>query len=132
MQLLNKITLRECSALSEAEILFRACPQDNLAGHTERIVANIKNGKAKLFEVLKTGNKIGFVCVEIYGKEFVIVAMHTTEHCHACENVLPIFEEWAKTQGCKCITFSTVRPGLITKAQEVGFIVSEIVMRKHL
>jgi hypothetical protein len=129
---LAKIVLHECEQLSEAEILFRNCPQDNLAGHADLISQNIKEGKTKLFKVVKEGREIGFVAVEIYNSEFIVVAMHTNEHCSVFDNVLPMFIETAKQRGCRCVTFSTIRHGLIKQAIKSGFILSEIVMRKHL
>ena len=130
-QLLNKITLRETDKLSEAEILFRNCPQDNLAGHVEQLMNNIRQGKTKLWNVLKDGQEIGFVACEVYNNEFVIVAMHAN-NSDPFKTVVPAFEESAKNIGCKCLTFSTVRSGLIKQGLNEGFVLSEVVLRKYL
>lgn len=132
MDILAKYILKETGKLSEADILFRNCPQDNEVKHASIILQKIKKEIAKLYEITKNGKSIGFVAVEIYENEYVILAMHSTENCDAFRNIVPSFVEEAKKKGCKCVTFSTVRPGLIIKAQNDGFIISEVVMRKHL
>ena len=128
---LAKVVLRESASLTEAEVAFRNCPQDNFANHVSQIVSNIKDGKTKLFEIVKDGSKCGFVAVEIFNGEFVVVAMHAFQPCNVFQTILPLFEDWAKNNGCRCITFSTVRPGLITSAIQNGFQMSEVVLRKH-
>lgn len=130
---LNRITLHECEKLSEAEILFRNCPQDNLAGHVETINEKIKAKTAKLHEVKKGGESVGFLASEIHNGEFYVLALSLNQICGAFENIVdPLLTVLAKQNGCRCITFSTVRPGLIRQALQNSFIVSEVVMRKHL
>lgn len=132
MDILTKYTLAETSKFSEAEILFRNCPQDNKAAHADKITRKLKNGEAKLLQINKDGKEIGFLAVEIYNQQYYVLAMSSVEQCDVFCNVVPIFEEYARKMGCKCIAFSTVRPGLIKQSKDNGFIISEIVMRKYL
>lgn len=130
--MINKITLRTCSQLSEAEILFRNLPQDNLANHTDKIVAKVKAGIAKIYEVYIDNRKVGFIATEVFGDEFVILALHSAEQIDAFFNLAPVIETLAKQSGCRCVTFSTVRAGLIAKGLSNNYQISEVVLKKYL
>ena len=129
---LLQIAQTEASVLSDAEIRLRDCPQDNLENHVPRIMDMIIKGKAKLFHIVKDGEKIGYVVTEIFQSKFVIVAMTAKGNVDPFVNIVPSFEAEAKRLGCKCLEFTTVRPGLIRSSKSYGFQVSEIVMRKYL
>ena len=129
---LEHIAQTETSVLNDAEIRLRDCPQDNLENHVPRIMDLIVSGKAKLFYILKNGEKIGYVVTEIFDSKFVILAMTAKGNVDPFVNIVPSFEIEAKRLGCKCLEFTTVRPGLIRSSKTYGFQVSEIVMRKHL
>ena len=130
---INDFSVSLCDKLSEAEILFRKCPQDNLAGHVEMINEKLRNGLASLYSIKKGDEKIGFFCAEIFDKTFHVLALSANGACGVFDNIsTPFIEKIAEKSGCACVAFSTVRPGLIKQAIKSGFNVSEIVMKKYL
>lgn len=129
---LNKITLREVSKLSEAEILLRDLPQDNAAGHVAQIIEKINSGLARVYNINNHGEKIGVCVAEIYGKDFVILAMYVSKVIDAFKTVYPLIEKLAKESRCESLVFWTVRAGLITNAINDGWRISHVEMRKTL
>lgn len=129
---LNRISLRECSHLSEAEILLRGIPQDNTAGHVDYILDKINKGEARALDIKKSGVKVGFCVYEICGSDFWILAMKGTTHFDVAKNVLPFLEQLAKDKRCSTIRFKTVRAGLIDISLKNGFQISSVEMQKTL
>lgn len=129
---LEKIAQTETSILTDAEIRLRDCPQDNLENHVPRIMEMIVSGKAKLFHIVKEGEKIGYVVTEIFGSKFIVLAMTAKGQVDPFVNIVPSFEAEAKRLGCSCLEFTSVRPGLIKASKNYGFKVAEIVMRKYI
>lgn len=129
---LNNITLRECSHLSEAEILLRGIPQDNTAGHVDFILDKINKGEARALDIKKFGVKVGFCIVEKCGSDFWVLAMKGTKFFNVKETVLPHLETLAREVGCSTVRFKTVRAGLIELGLESGFAISSVEMFKTL
>lgn len=129
---LNRITLAQCSQLSEAEILLRGIPQDNTAGHVNFILDKINKGEARAFDIKKAGSKVGFAIVEKSGSDLWVLAMKGTKFFNVKETVLPHLETLAREAGCSTIRFKTVRAGLIDVGLSSGFAISSVEMFKTL
>lgn len=130
--LLNRITLSECSKLTEAEILLRNLPQDNTAGHVNAILDKINAGIARVIELRKDGRKIGFFVFEVYGNEFWILAMNATQQTKIFETVLSHVQQMAFERKCSKLCFKTVRAGLIMSAMKNGFYISSVELHSNL
>lgn len=129
---LNPLTLRECEKLSEAWIMLAGCEQDQEARHVEIIREKVANGKALVSQVIKDGKGVGFSVTEIWGEEFTVLALAVTDHVLAFETLVPFWISQAKTSGCRHISFSTVRPGLIRQALKHSFKISRVEMRIYV
>jgi len=129
---LEKFTLREVEKLSEAEILFANCEQDNGANHVSILKEKIDNGKAVISQVIKDGKTIGYSVTEIYGDEFAVLALAVTDPIYCFESLFPFWVSECKKAGCRFVSFSTVRPGLIKQSLKYNFKISRVEMRHYV
>lgn len=129
---LNKITLRECRKLSEAEILLRKIPHDNSAGHLDSILEKINSGFARVLEVNKDGKQIGVCVYEVYKSEFWVLALYSSKVIDCFKTIYPTIIEYAKVRHCSVICFKTVRAGLIEASLQNAFYISSVEMRKTI
>lgn len=128
---LETFTLREVEKLSEAEILFAGCEQDQDSRHIDILKEKVQSGKATISQVLKDGKPIGFSVVEIYGEEYCVLALAVTDTISVFNSLFPFWISECKRVGCRFISFSTVRPGLIRQALNHKFKISRVEMRYY-
>ena len=129
---LEIVTLRECEKLSEAWIMFAGCEQDKDANHVDIIKDKVNTGKAVVSQVIKDGKGVGFSVTEKQDDEFTVLALAVSDYVFAFENLVPFWISQAKLNGCRHLSFSTVRPGLIRQAIKNKFKISRVEMRIYV
>ena len=69
----------------------------------------------------------------INGSDFhVLQAIGCDPSFSVLEAGIRAFDELARARGCMTVTFETVRPGMVKRAQEYGYAPHEVVMRKAI
>lgn len=132
MEQLTGFILRPGQWDADAAAWSRRIPHDWPGDHVENLRRQHSAGEIELVHVYEDGRKAGFLAYARDGREFVIVSCFSRTGDDFCAQALPQIEALALAAGCDSIRFHTMRPGLVKKAQTLGFRVSEIILRKAL
>lgn len=120
---------------AEAEAVARI-PRDfpgDFVGHLQSL---INSGEARVWNLCtpESTQPVGWIVatIEADTAEFVILAAYGRDGRDLTVSFLPIIEQLASAEDCACVRFHTARPGLVKKALPLGYLVSEIVLRRRL
>lgn len=133
LSLLARYVLRPSQWDEQAEAWSRSLPTDAPGCVAGKMAKMVKAGEAKVCDLVADGERIGFVVFRI-SAEHVLHVMAAFGRGPDRENLMdvamPLLDTLARACECEHIRFHTMRPGLIVKAQEQGFRVSEVILRK--
>jgi hypothetical protein len=132
--LLTSFLLRDALWDSRADAWAALIPRDNPAGYPGHLQNLINSGEAELFHIVTPASEsaAGFVVVAVEGEDYVVHAAYGIAGNDLTEKFLPLFEAQAKERKCVCVRWHTMRPGLIKKSLNLGFEISEVVLRKKI
>lgn len=121
---------------AETAAAARNIPHDEPGDFVEFLRAKIARGAAHVADAVNASGTVGFLvyAVSPFGaeKELVLVAAFGRDRSDLTAEFMPEIDALARSLGCGTVRFHTMRPGLVTKAKELGFRVSEMVLRKTL
>lgn len=108
-------------------------PQETLS----EIKDGLADGSFTICDVVHPdGQTVGWTIYTIIdrpnGKEFLSVASIGQAAENLTAEIIPILEGIAREHHCSTIRLHTLRPGLVKKLFSLGWLASEIVMRKQL
>jgi hypothetical protein len=116
----------------EADRWARSLPADSPENTAEDLAQRVREGTAKVCDLMEGETKRGFIVFTVTpGHElFVLAAFGRAKRENLMEVLIPLVDALARAAECDSVRFNTMRPGMIRRAQEHGFRVSEIIMRK--
>lgn len=118
---------------ADAEVWARKLPTDEPGGNFHWLRSQVTSGAAKIATLTKDGEAIGFVVFKIEGDaELHILAAFGHDRTNLIEILAPLTDQLARRCDCETVRFHTMRPGLIARAQDHGFRVVEVMMRKRV
>ncbi len=113
-----------------------AIPFDSSTNWETWLTDCVDSGKLEQCTLKLDGKPIGLITFAITGTKFKELLISTAYIRNQNYDFIPILTTFAKkiayANGCKFIRFHTARKGLVKKALEQGFHVSEIVCRLTL
>lgn len=136
LDLLSRALLRPGRWDAFADACARRIPHDEPGDFSAYLRERVANGSASLAWVETANGRAGFVVysVSTFGaaREFVVLAAFASDRSDLTAECVPQLETLARSENCSTLRFHTMRPGLIRKAESLGFHVSEIILRKTL
>lgn len=122
--------------LSEADkAALRSIPCDSRENVAASLLADLAAGRAKIAHLVREGRRLGFVIFAVTPEHELTV--NAAFGYDGRENLVAeligdsgLLFGLARQCECDSVAFSTARPGLVRRALEHGFRVSEVVMRK--
>lgn len=124
--------------LSEMDAdVIRRLPCDVPCGVASEVLAQIARGESKVCHIERDGERVGFIVFSVLpNHELVINAAFGRDRRENLVDALigdgALILSLARQCECDSVRFHTVRAGLVKRATEHGFRVSEIIMRKVL
>lgn len=121
---------------AEAETLRRRLPSDAPGDVREQLLSELDRGEVQCCRMLRDGVPLGFIVYATFCGELIVhAAIGNDGHENligdlAGDNALIV--QLARQCACEVVRFHTIRPGLVAKAMQYGFHVSEVVMRKKV
>lgn len=134
LALLSRVVLAPAIWGENAERWSRGIPHDFPGDFAAHLKHQCESGPCEVREIVADGAPVGFLVFEIdhipeCPPELVIHAMAGRDGSDLSEAVAPRLLELARELSCRTVRFHTMRPGLVKKARQLGFHVSEIVLR---
>jgi hypothetical protein len=128
---LARLVLRPAQWDANAEGWSRLIPCDSPGDLSAKLREEVNAGRARVCHLKRDGAKIGFVVFSADDRhELVIHGAFGSDGKNLVTELLPVVENLARQCECDTIRFHTMRPGLVRAAQNLGFRVSEVIMRK--
>lgn len=121
----------------EHEAILRSkIPHDQPMEMINHIFRAVQSGKAIYCDIKNRKGKIaGWMVIqfETSSSELIVLATYGYDaRASITPDILPNLEWLARENGLKHIRFHTVRNGLIKRAVDAGFHVSEVILRKEI
>ncbi len=112
-------------------------PFDSPAETRDILERMVKAGEAKVCDIIRAEKPVGMLVFSVEeltaGRELVLVAAFSQNQEIDYTDLLSRFADLlASGLGCKSIRLHTLRPGLVRKAQALGYSTAEIILRKTL
>jgi hypothetical protein len=133
----TELLLRLVNTAEPAQRWENRIPFDDPTLWKDYLSRGVKSGQYKCARIEHNGVEKGiavFAIDQCAKREFVVVAVYCDPipGVDVTAYVGRMAFDLAKAEKCTSVRFHTMRPGLIMKAQKLGYRVAEVVLRKEL
>jgi hypothetical protein len=136
MNNLGKAVLQFSEWDAYAEACARSIPHDSPLVHVDNIKKRVLAGEWQVWKCIYEGKVSGIIVYQIEdlgaGRELVMIAAYVNARVCTTLDFIEYAEGVGRALGCKQVRIHTSRPGIIKKADALGFRVSETILRKNI